>query len=518
MIASDGTRISLGEDGNLMTTFSFGDTSPIVTGKENIPWNQNVSMDQHKYKKYNVDYDDKVMKSKPPANLFKPWVGNYINQKANKKLASELQKFAFQKQNPKDSKKTSNKVLQVYRSNRASSQASSSCGSSRGSSTLSKVSYGQIALRGSVSKAVDPVKVKERCDKYYSDYLRVRINKRPSDCNMPTSTEDSLSQTNSSQFLGKVMINCQNFYPHISIMTQQSFDSQNDIPGRNVVGCKAIPGPRLSDRSYSQLVPEIHPATSYGFLKRKSSEKLREKRDLKKHEYQQSMRPSQKVTSILTTSRDFKSPSQKLCQKINHSPDKLIRPAKKGNSFSSNIITKTNKLKQNNILSPNSKSPAIKNQPNKKSKHYLFTAINLFSRTNTSGTIQPNKEQKCKDKPKFTRLKSLRNSPINHLPKPNNHNDTSKLPQYQMTNPHPQEPPKVNPKPPSDIYPNPTPTPLKHQPPSHSTSPAIQRRYFTHNTTTQTADDRHLPVKDKLAFIHNLAALKAYMRSRSLER
>lgn len=511
-----------------MTAFSFGDYPSEDTDKENITSHDNLKAQDINIRNEKKTADYEAHKSKPPANLFKPWVDSYINQRANQRLAAELKKVVFEEQKPKPSKGRSNKVLQVYRSNRVSSQGSSACCSSRGSSTSSRLSGTYLACRQKKPQATDQRKVEERCDKYYSDYLRVRIKKRSSDSNIPGSVDQSLIQNNSSRFLGKLMSNSQNFCPHISEMTQHSFDSHRHSALEQAGECAVITGPRLSSACCSQLLPDSQPANSYGFIKKKLSEKFGMEGTHKKIENSSTLEIRLKREKSPRVSKAFGRQAQPLFKNMGLIQQKQGNRSVNKGMLATNKINTKDKPTQKGHKKCSSKVSTIKVQPKlKKNKQDLAAESNLLAlRKSQKGrsyerVVRPveinhfsfksmmkarffDQRHRSADKnaEKAQAYHPFRRLVVQRSPEPTNKAEIEYFP-VQSTRP------TLTAKGPNPVF---------------SKSPEAKKRYFLQSIAVSNvhfspgqASQASLQVKDRLNLIHNLAALKTFMRSRSME-
>jgi hypothetical protein len=278
MKAESNASLNLGEGLNFHTYFSFGEEWTDEVNKENQKVSPNKHKGDSKQKKSKNERVGNTSRVTAPANLFKPWFSKGLSERVNRKLASELHNLAGKAEPKPIVGDEQNKVLKVYLSKRAASRENSQRGSSRGSSVMSQSSEKPSVITGKSQTVIDPKAIEDRCKKYYSDYLRVRINKRPSNRNELSSLEESSSQLNPSIFLSKIAHEGSYFHPHLSVNSQDSVDPKKNT-GLHRPAWQASPVVQSNiDIQAASVYKTDNVLSAYGFKRRNSSTKLEEKR------------------------------------------------------------------------------------------------------------------------------------------------------------------------------------------------------------------------------------------------
>jgi hypothetical protein len=389
MNGSEQVNTSLGDGTNFQTFFSFGEEWNEESNKENRTIRTNRGRLDGKGSNSKIKNGRPAPKVTAPANLFRPWFSKGLSDRVNKKLASELHKIIKADEKPKKIAKPENKVLKVYRSNRSQSRENSQRGSSIGSSVMSRSSERHSLGFPKPAGAVDQKVIQERCKKYYSDYLRVRINERPCAQNNVSSLEDSASQLYPSLFLSKMAQEGSNFLPHLaSLNTHDSFDPKcppqhGSSPKAAKLALSNVEGER--DSSYR----EDNATTAYGFNRRNSSSRLEEKRNEKKlasqfFNFEKKRDPIPRITPRI----DKKTESVVTL----HNKSKLLnQPSPRPGSKSPSEINSRSILEKKMGIFSRQTDKARRldqSQPVQKEKQSLFSSSNLLQHSKTSNKYE----------------------------------------------------------------------------------------------------------------------------------
>lgn len=517
---------SFGDGTNFQTFFSFGDEWPEETNKENQFPSTRRSRIAGKDNQEQIEKTMKASKMTVPANLFKPWFTRGLSERVNKKLASELHKLVKNQEKPKQIVKPDNKVLKVYRSNRSQSRDNSQRGSSVGSSVMSRSSERHSIKFPKQAVPIDQQEVEERCKKYYSDYLRVRINQRPSQKNNVSTLEDSSSQIYPSMFLSKMALEGSNFLLHLaSINTHDSLELKNQ-PQKSGMSIQSVPLVSSNLELKRDSSNEVDGATAaYGFKRRNSSSKLEEKRTEKKLASKPSIflskedprkanqgKLEKKVTKEITFKNNFPSSKPNHTKRTSKSPPCLQK--------SSNLQCKTLK----NMVNTHSKVLNEGSNTVDKNKGSIFSSSNIIKNSYCSMNIQ----QKFQNKKPIQIIKKTETPCIEQYQS----NPASGSIQIASNSPRSRLPFGLTPK----LQQSSSKTESKSK--NILIVPGIEGSHFSECPTCgnknafQSMDElltqlrlesisinptTGSPKKPTITMINNLSALTSYMRSRSLD-
>lgn len=508
---------SLGEGVNFQTYFSFGDDMSEETNKENMHWDTNKPRAAQRQKMSKGTETACNSKVTVPANLFKPWFGKGLSERVNKKLASELRHLVKVVEKPLPDFKKDNRVLKVYRSKRDTSRETSRKSSSRRSSAMSRSSERHsIGLPRQIVHA-DTKSIEERCKKYYSDYLRVKINKRPTAQNDFKSVESSSSNAFPSMFLSKIAQEGSQFHPHLmSVNSHDSMDLKNNL-AHMVNGLKPKP---FTDNSLGLTLDsssrEVLAGAAYGFTQKRSIKKLDENLMAKKLNSKDPSITQKKPNRISVTSGIGPSGLNRATLKSQKKTTPKPRDHKPLRTHFLKAVAHTNSKKAGKAIPAPIDKGRVTTQRPFKDKQKTFSALNLFQNRDISDLPSTLEHQGSQIEPKaVARVQgkgfSKRSSSdvlmptVCHSPELRNKFSTKHTLQDRLFQGKKTISTNFETVVREEVA-------CKKCPTCGTQNVAIQA-----NQNSTLAPSQDSPNRPTLTMIHNLSALTSYMRSRSLD-